>query len=236
MMSTRRLFDEDSHLCRFEARIIGIEHPGFRGGSAGLEAGVDFSGSTAVGPSAPPHADDHSSTGPWVALNATAFFPEEGGQRADQGDLSGVQVAGLRTDDAGVIWHRLTTDPGWAIGQRVTGRVDPLIRRDHRQQHSGQHILSRVFSERLQAPTRSFHMGVDGSTIDVEDRGRLDSANARKIENRANEIVMDDIPVMVTEQARPGDRPLRTVEIENESTLLRDAREVTGEVGHKDLA
>lgn len=36
------------------------------------------------------------------------------------------------------------------------------------QQHTGQHILSQAFVKACGAETRSFHMGEESSTIDIE--------------------------------------------------------------------
>jgi alanyl-tRNA synthetase len=222
-VATRRLFDEDSHRCDFDARIIAMRP------EAAL---IDASGSEAT-PSGGLTANAGRPGGPWIALDATAFFPEEGGQRADQGDLSGVRVVGLLLDCEGTIWHGMERDPGWTIGEKISGRVDPALRRDHRQQHSGQHILSRIFTERLGAATRSFHMGEDLSTIDIDDGGNLDHPRVLEVENRANAIVMDDLSVTTTEEARPGERPLRTVVIQGIEAQHCCGTHVkrTGEVG-----
>jgi alanyl-tRNA synthetase len=175
---TRKLFREDSHLCRFEARVVAVR-----------------------------------AEGPWIALDATAFYPEEGGQRADAGTLESVTVTALEQDAEGVIWHRLARDPGWQPGQRVVGEVDASLRRDHRQQHSGQHVLSRAFEELLRAPTRAFHMGEEVSTIDIA-CSDLDLEKVARVEARANEVIFEDRPVMATEEARAGEEALWTVEID----------------------
>jgi alanyl-tRNA synthetase len=175
-MGTRKLFHEDSHLCRFESAIVAVR------------------------------------PGPWIALEATAFYPEEGGQRPDRGALDGTAVVELEQDGAGRIWHRLASDPGWEVGRRVTGQIDDARRRDHRQQHSGQHILSRAFEELAGSPTRSFHMGEELSTIDLECAG-IDPEALLGVEERANAIVLEDRSVLVSEEPRPGEEPLRTIDI-----------------------
>ncbi len=52
-------------------------------------------------------------------------------------------------------------------GDQVRGHVDEARRRDHRQQHHGQHLLSRALLDGAGAPTTSFHLGEAVSTIDV---------------------------------------------------------------------
>ena len=49
----------------------------------------------------------------------------------------------------------------------VQGLVDGPRRHDHRQQHTGQHVLSAAFESVCQARTESFHLGVASSTIDL---------------------------------------------------------------------
>jgi alanyl-tRNA synthetase len=190
-MPTRRLFDEDPRAVDFEGRITAIRE-----------------GEAASGGPSP------GSPGMWIALDATAFFPEEGGQRPDSGVIEGHSVAELSIDADGWIWHRLDPDPGWKVGAVVAGRVDPVARRDHTQQHSGQHVLSRAFVEVLGAETRSFHMGEDVSTIDLDaGEGEIPAATIRDVEARANAIVTEDRAVVTSEEPRPNDRPLRSVAI-----------------------
>ena len=109
-----------------------------------------------------------------VALDRTAFYPESGGQPWDTGVLiatarSGavleVQVERVEEDEAGEIWHSVRKP--LVEGTEVVGRVDAERRRDHTQQHSGQHLLSAVFLQQFGARTVSFHLGGGSSTIDL---------------------------------------------------------------------
>jgi alanyl-tRNA synthetase len=99
-------------------------------------------------------------------------------------------------------------------GMRVHGSIDVVRRRDHMQQHSGQHVVSAAFVRLFQMPTVSFHMGEHtGSssmapkscTIDLDAR-LLTEAQVREAELLANAVVMEDRPVEVrfatVEQAR----------------------------------
>jgi alanyl-tRNA synthetase len=52
-------------------------------------------------------------------------------------------------------------------GDRMQGSIDSDRRRDHMQQHTGQHVLSAAFIELYQIPTVSFHMGDDYCSIDL---------------------------------------------------------------------
>ena len=58
---------------------------------------------------------------PAVALDRSAFYPEGGGQPADQGWLDGVHVVDVQSDDDGTVWHVLE---GPLDRDQVDGRVD----------------------------------------------------------------------------------------------------------------
>jgi alanyl-tRNA synthetase len=76
----------------------------------------------------------------------------------------------------------------------VHGSVDAARRRDHVQQHSGQHVLSAAFIRLFNMPTVSFHMGEESCTIDLETAG-LSVAQAGRAELLANEVIAEDRPV-----------------------------------------
>jgi alanyl-tRNA synthetase len=129
---------------------------------------------------------------PAVVLDRTAFYPEGGGQPADRGELGGVPVLDVQELEGEVV-HLLG---GAAPSGAVRGRVDPARRRDHLQQHHGQHLLSSAFETVLGAPTTSFHLGAELCTIDLDaPASRLDAAALRAAEARANDLVFRDLPV-----------------------------------------
>jgi alanyl-tRNA synthetase len=78
----------------------------------------------------------------------------------------------------------------------VHGVVDMNRRRDHIQQHSGQHVLSRAFLDLFALNTVSFHMGEATSTIDLAD-GDVSEEQLAAAEDLANRAVLDDRPVSV---------------------------------------
>ncbi|HET8539887.1 MAG TPA: alanyl-tRNA editing protein [Anaeromyxobacter sp.] len=133
---------------------------------------------------------------PAVVLDRTAFYPEGGGQPADRGTLGGVPVLDVQ-DDAGEVLHVLG---GAAPSGRVAGSVDAARRRDHVQQHHGQHLLSAAFEARAGARTLSFHLGEETCTIDVDaPAARLGPGVLRDVEAAANDLVFRDLPVTARE-------------------------------------
>lgn len=141
-----------------------------------------------------------------VALDRTAFYPAAGGQPYDIGTLvarsrSGseleITVDDVMEDDAGEIWHS-TTKPVLA-GTTVTGQVDRERRLDHAQQHTGQHLLSAVLASKFNAPTVSFHLGEQDTTIDLavgtpEAQAAL-IAQLPEVERQVNACITANLPV-----------------------------------------
>ena len=109
---------------------------------------------------------------PQVVLDETAFYPTSGGQIYDTGWLKAasdenVRVMEVAEREDGRIVHYLEAPSKLVVGDSVQGVVDRERRRDHMQQHSGQHVLSAAFIELYQMPTVSFHMGDDYCSIDL---------------------------------------------------------------------
>jgi alanyl-tRNA synthetase len=133
-----------------------------------------------------------------LALNRTAFYPTSGGQPFDKGQLSApsldgtelnVPVEQVEEDEQGAVWH-FVREP-LVAGTLVEGQIDWERRFDHMQQHTGQHLLSAVFSRELQAPTVSFHLGESTSTIDLASEP-LAHQSLERVERIVNEIIGED--------------------------------------------
>jgi alanyl-tRNA synthetase len=133
-----------------------------------------------------------------IVLDRTAFYPTSGGQVHDLGMLTadGQQIAitEVADDEDGRILHFAASPV--ATGTQVHGSVDAVRRRDHVQQHTGQHVLSAAFIRLFNMPTVSFHMGQESCTIDLETAG-LSFAQAQKAELLANEVIAEDRPVSI---------------------------------------
>lgn len=132
---------------------------------------------------------------PYAVLDATRFYPEAGGQRADRGTLDGAAVVDVQEHGEEVL-HLLDRPLGAAPGTTLAGRVDRAVREDHMQQHTGQHMLSAAFIEVIGAPTISFHMGEDVCTIDL-DRDDLTWDQVTQVEDRVNAVIREDRAIRV---------------------------------------
>jgi alanyl-tRNA synthetase len=138
---------------------------------------------------------------PGVILRETAFYPTSGGQVHDTGWLSGgpsdrLRVSEVADTEDGRIVHYLEAPTKLAVGDVVRGSIDAGRRRDHMQQHSGQHVLSAAFIELYQIPTVSFHMGQDYCSIDLTTPS-LTPAQIAGAERRANDIIFENRPVTI---------------------------------------
>ncbi len=128
---------------------------------------------------------------PAVVLDRTAFYAESGGQPWDTGTLGDALVLAVIEDAAGVL-HVLDRP---VAEERVKGRVDAPRRRDHMQQHHGQHLLSKAFVEVAQAATVAFHLGAEDTTVDLD--RFVGDEQARAAERLANDVVWQARPVRV---------------------------------------
>ena len=156
-----------------------------------------------------------------VELNATAFFPEEGGQAADTGTLGGVRVLDAHEKD-GAILHR--TDGPLEPGQTVEGALDWPERFRKMQNHTGEHIVSGLIHGTYGLENVGFHLGPDGCTVDFS--GELTRDQLDEIEWRANETVWRDVAVTARFPSVPE---LAAMEYRSKLALTRDVRIVTVE-------
>jgi alanyl-tRNA synthetase len=167
---TERLYYHNSTLLEFEALVLDV-----------------------IGAA---NSDSH----PAVILDRTAFYPASGGQVFDTGwlvaDQRKLRVAEVAEREDGAILHYLESAPAMEKGSRIHGLIDADRRRDHMQQHSGQHVLSAAFVRLFNMATVSFHMGADYCSIDLDTKS-LSSDQVQAAEALANDVVMENHPVAI---------------------------------------
>lgn len=125
-----------------------------------------------------------------VTLDATAFYPEGGGEAPDLGALGGVNVLDVQEED-GQIRH--LCDGPLTVGETVTGEIDWSRRFDLMQQHTGEHIISGLVYEKFGYMNTGFHVGADVMEVDFD--GPISVDDLAEIEGRANEAVWENIPL-----------------------------------------
>jgi alanyl-tRNA synthetase len=137
---------------------------------------------------------------PALVLDRSAFYPSSGGQVFDTGwisagDASKLRVSEVAESEDGRIVHYLEVGvKDLKPGTRVHGQIDPERRRDHMQQHSGQHALSAAFLRLFDLHTVSFHMAGDYCSIDL-DTPTLAKEQIESAERLANEVILENRPV-----------------------------------------
>ncbi len=176
-----------------------------------------------------------------IVLDQTAFYPEGGGQPADQGMLilmsdeaaeaaqEGTQPLSRalcascysKVEDVhereGLIVH--TCDRPLEAGQAVCGVLDWDRRFDHMQQHSGEHVVSGLICSHFHANNVGFHMGSDMVTIDFD--AALTWEDALRIEAEANAYIMADHPLEIL---WPDAEELENMEYRSKKALSGDVR------------
>ncbi len=137
---------------------------------------------------------------PALILDRTAFYPTSGGQVFDTGWITTatdekLRVAEVADAEDGRVVHYLEPPlKDLKPGTRVHGQIDATRRRDHMQQHTGQHVLSAAFVRLFNMPTVSFHMGDDYCSIDL-DTPNITKEQVEAAERLANEIILENRPV-----------------------------------------
>lgn len=163
-----------------------------------------------------------------VALDATVFYPEGGGQSADRGVLTLADGQTLDVADVhesgGVIWHTIAgpLPAAAAPGAEVTGRIDWARRFDQMQQHTGEHILSGTLHRLFGADNVGFHIGAEAVRMDTS--VPISAAGLREAELAANRIVWQDVPVQA---AYPAPEDLAALEYRSKKPIDGPVRIVT---------
>ena len=125
-----------------------------------------------------------------VTLDATAFYPEGGGQPCDLGSLGGARVLDVRERGAQVI-H--LCDQPLEEGAQVEGAIDWQRRFDLMQQHSGEHILSGLIYAQYGYHNVGFHVGKSAMEVDFD--GPIPPDALAQLELQANMAVWQNLPI-----------------------------------------
>lgn len=100
-----------------------------------------------------------------LVLDKNLFYPGGGGQPADRGLIDGCSIAAVNKTDQTVQYVISGSGP-YSEGDELKCVLDAEFRRDSRQQHSGQHLLSAALS--LEGwETVSVHLGSEYTGIEV---------------------------------------------------------------------
>jgi len=138
-----------------------------------------------------------------ILLDRSAFYPTSGGQIFDTGWLETAEAVRFSVKEVSEnertreVLHMVEGDLAALLpGTPIRGVIDAARRRDHMQQHSGQHVLSGAFEKLYDFATVSFHMGEESCTIDLA-RDGVTPKQQQAAEILANEIIAEDRAVEI---------------------------------------
>ncbi|MBQ4070906.1 MAG: hypothetical protein IJD51_00630 [Clostridia bacterium] len=151
-----------------------------------------------------------------VVLDRTAFFPEAGGQYADNGTIGGIAVADVRECD-GVIYHHLPVPV--EVGATVHCVIDFEERYEKMRVHTAEHILSGLFHTHYGLDNVGFHLGAEDVTMDIS--APLGYDELMRIEELANRAVLDNLEVTAF---FPTPEELPTLTYRSKLELTKDVR------------
>ena len=191
---------------------------------------------------------EKSSKYAFIVLDRTLFFPEEGGQSCDKGEIEGFAVEDVQIKD-GIITHKIKVDDQSGFensikaGKKVSGSIDFEHRFSNMQNHSGEHILSGLIASEYGYRNTGFHLS--DSTVYLQFGGILKTDQLKKLELKANEAVWKNLKIsavypepeelvnMYYRSKSEIDGPVRIVTIEGIDVCACCAPHVrrTGEIG-----
>ena len=119
-----------------------------------------------------------------IILDKTAFFPEGGGQKSDEGFINDIAVNDVQEVD-GNIYHY--TSKNIEVGSKVSCSINWEKRFLRMQNHSGEHIVSGIVHSMFGYDNAGFHMEEGSVTVDFN--GELTREQLDLVENKANEAV-----------------------------------------------
>ncbi|MBP5662059.1 MAG: alanyl-tRNA editing protein, partial [Clostridia bacterium] len=149
-----------------------------------------------------------------VILDRTAFFPEGGGQKGDEGFLNALPVHDTQETSDGEIEHYI--DAPLAVGERVSGRIDGEVRFARMQNHTAEHIFSGHVFRAFGLKNVGFHLGDGYMTVDYD--GALTKSDICLIEQMTMKTVFAALPVKAWFRQHP------------EAYEYRSKKELTGRI------
>ncbi|KYK31393.1 MAG: hypothetical protein AYK23_03950 [Candidatus Proteinoplasmatales archaeon SG8-5] len=139
-----------------------------------------------------------------VALDKTFFYAESGGQEGDHGFIEGNRVIDTQLVGNVIVHYLEDASHHIKVGDTVKCQLDWVRRRQLMRHHTAAHIINAAAREVLgnHIWQTGAHKSVDMARLDITHYAGLTDEEFLEIEQRANHIVMEDIPVI----SKPMDR------------------------------
>ena len=132
----------------------------------------------------------------YLVLDRTLFFPEEGGQSPDTGNIGGFEVVDVQIS-GDTITHtiRYSEEAESALikGKTVRGHVNWDKRFSNMQNHTGEHILSGILHNEYRSENVGFHLSDNTVTLDTS--RYLTEAELSELEFKANRAVYANLEI-----------------------------------------
>ena len=133
-----------------------------------------------------------------VVLDQTAFYPFNGGQAPDNGELNDAKVVDVQKSGKDII--HVIEGGNFKEGDKVHGKLDWDRRYKLMRLHTSAHIVYEIFTEEFGKQKiigSNIHPGK--ARIDFEYPERLDSEKMQKVANRSNEVIEQGLEVTTEE-------------------------------------
>lgn len=163
---TKKLYDIDAYVTEFDACVVSCEK----------NISVDKEGNELVSYE--------------VILDQTLFFPEEGGQTPDKGEINGIQVQDVQIK-GDVIKHYV--EAPFEVGASVTGKIDWQHRFFNMQQHSGEHLFSGLAHRKYGLRNVGFHLSNQIVTMDFDKA--LSEEELKEMEWEINKAIVANVEI-----------------------------------------
>lgn len=138
-----------------------------------------------------------SADGARVTLDATAFYPQSGGQPSDSGSIfqNGEEFKVLTVEPLGLV-HVLDRS-GLALGDRVSGIIDWERRYRFMRSHTACHVLGAVIFSETSAKITGIQIDSARSRIDFS-LENFDKSNLAKYIDKANQIIAENHGIKIS--------------------------------------
>lgn len=138
-----------------------------------------------------------------LVLDTTSFYAESGGQVGDTGvienDGFNFEVQDTVKSPSGVFVHVGSVTEGMVkVGEEVSTRINVERRKDIMRNHTSAHLLQAALREVLGTHVEQAGQLVDENycRFDFTHFSAMTAEELQKVENRVNEVILQDIPVV----------------------------------------
>ncbi len=161
-----------------------------------------------------------------LVLDQTLFFPEEGGQSPDRGEIVidsvTYEVVDVSIQDE-IITHKIRgTEEKAPAGERAEGRIYWQHRYSNMQNHTGEHIFSGLVHAQKGYDNVGFHLSDRVVTMDYN--GPLTEEEILEVTREANRVIARNLPVNC---AYPTEEELSDLEYRSKKEISGKVRIVT---------